>query len=280
MQRLAKQIKGQASLFEQDTAINELLPRIDKGASEIAERISMAYPLFKQFFDNTSEALERYRFPLGDVGDAIRDVAQQIAASVSAWIGRIEALEDILSEALSNKDYPLPTPDIELFYQQVGSWLSRAENLLALWERLKIQPADNTVPMACWLKLDDSANGNIDIAINASPVQATDILRDQLWGSCYAAVITSLRHYNHWALLTHLNVRPACWNRRCFCRWLVLLIIIGLLCFRFRVTVLRVTLPMSIRIILLVNFLRLLKKKQGHWCCFLLDIRCNRSTRG
>lgn len=191
LQRLAKQIKGQASLFEQDTAINELLPRIDKGASEIAERISMAYPLFKQFFDNTSEALERYRFPLGDVGDAIRDVAQQIAASVSAWIGRIEALEDILSEALSNKDYPLPTPDIELFYQQVGSWLSRAENLLALWERLKIQPADNTVPMACWLKLDDSANGNIDIAINASPVQATDILRDQLWGSCYAAVITS-----------------------------------------------------------------------------------------
>ena len=125
LQRLAKQIKGQASLFEQDTAINELLPRIDKGASEIAERISMAYPLFKQFFDNTSKALERYRFPLGDVGDAIRDVAQQIAASVSAWIGRIEALEDILSEALSNKDYPLPTPDIELFYQQVGSWLSR-----------------------------------------------------------------------------------------------------------------------------------------------------------
>jgi ATP-dependent DNA helicase DinG len=45
--------------------------------------------------------------------------------------------------------------------------------------------------MACWLKLDDSANGNVDIAINASPVQATDILREQLWGSCYAAVITS-----------------------------------------------------------------------------------------
>ena len=191
LQRLAKQIKGQTSLFEKDTAINELLPRIDKGASEIAERISIAYPLFKQFFDNAPEALERYRFPLGDVGESIRDLAQQIASSVNACMGRIEALEDILSEALSSKDYPVPTPDLELFYQQVGSWLSRAENLLALWQRLKIQPESNTVPMACWLKLDDSSNANVDIAINASPVQATDILREQLWGSCYAAVITS-----------------------------------------------------------------------------------------
>ena len=191
LQRLAKQIKGQGTLFEKDTAISELLPRIDKGASEIADLISVAYPLFKQYFDNASEAVERYRFPMGDVGEAIRDIAQQLTILISGWMGRIEVLEDILSEALSNRDYPIPNPDVELFYQQVGSWLSRAENLLALWDRLKTQTADSSVPMACWLRLDDSANGNLDLAINASPVQATDILREQLWGNCYAAVITS-----------------------------------------------------------------------------------------
>jgi ATP-dependent DNA helicase DinG len=190
LQRLSNQIKGQSLLFEKDGAIAEVLPRIDKGVTDIAELIALALPVLKQYFDNSTEVLERYRFPQGDVGESIRDLAQQLATLVSGWLGRLEVLEDILSEALSNKNYPVPTPDIELFYQQVGSWLSRAENLLALWDRLKTPPARHTVPMACWLRLDESAAG-IDIAINASPVQATEILREQLWGNCYAAVITS-----------------------------------------------------------------------------------------
>jgi ATP-dependent DNA helicase DinG len=45
--------------------------------------------------------------------------------------------------------------------------------------------------MACWLKLDDNAGGNLDIAINASPIQAAELLKDRLWGSCYGAVLTS-----------------------------------------------------------------------------------------
>ena len=45
LQRLAKQIKGQASLSEQDTAINELLPCIDKGHPAAVAHFSMAYPL-------------------------------------------------------------------------------------------------------------------------------------------------------------------------------------------------------------------------------------------
>jgi len=39
--------------------------------------------------------------------------------------------------------------------------------------------------------LDDTGSGNIDISINASPVQAAEILREQLWGTCYGAIITS-----------------------------------------------------------------------------------------
>ena len=191
LERIPKQIKGQSSLFEKDSAICQLLPRIDKGANQIAELISTAYPLFKQYFDDIEDMQERYRFPHGNVGETIRELSQQLTSLTSGWMGRLEALEDILSEALSDKQYPLPTADIELFYQQVGSWTSRAEALLALWERLKTQVSSKTVPMACWLRLDDTGSGNIDISINASPVQATEILREQLWGTCYGAIITS-----------------------------------------------------------------------------------------
>ena len=191
LELIPKQIKGQAPLFEKDQAIIKLMPQIETGAREIMAQLSVTYPLFKEIIDSIDDERKLYRFPQGDIGEGTRELAQNISALTSRWLRRVEMLKDSLNEALSNKDYPVPTADIELFYQQVGSWLSRAENLLALWERLKQQLANNAVPLACWLRLDDTGAGNIDIAINASPIQATEILREQLWGSCYGAVITS-----------------------------------------------------------------------------------------
>jgi ATP-dependent DNA helicase DinG len=151
----------------------------------------MSYPLLKERIDGVQDDEQRFRFAHGDVGDAIRDIATQITQHTSGWLGRLEVLEDTLSEALSDKQYPVPGPDIELFYQQVGSWLSNAERLLALWDRLHREIQPQSAPMACWLTLDEGASGNVDIAINASPIRAAEILTDRLWGSCFAAVVTS-----------------------------------------------------------------------------------------
>jgi ATP-dependent DNA helicase DinG len=168
-----------------------MLPRIDSGANEIVALLTTCYPQFQAYLDNLEDDRQLYRFPQGDVGEGTRELAQNISALTSRWIGRVELLRDTLDEALTDRDYVVPIPDIELFYQQVGSWLTKGENLLALWDRLKQQLSSHAVPLACWLRLDDSGSGNLDIAINASPIQATEILREQLWGSCYGAVITS-----------------------------------------------------------------------------------------
>ncbi len=189
LERLPKQLKGQTPIFEKDKTIIEMLPRIESGANEIMALLTTCYPQFQAYLDNLDRQL--YRFPQGDVGEGIRKLAQNISALTSRWIGRVELLRDTLNEALTDRDYDVPIPDIELFYQQVGSWLTKGENLLALWDRLKQQLASHAVPIACWLRLDDSGSGNLDIAINASPIQATEILREQLWGCCYGAVITS-----------------------------------------------------------------------------------------
>ena len=191
LERLPKQLKGQAPLFEKETTITEMLPRIENGAKEIMDLLTVVYPLFKDYLDKLEDDRQLYRFPQGDVGEGTRELAQNISVLTSRWIRRVEVLRDTLNEALSDKGYSVSTPDIELFYQQVGSWLTKAEGLLALWDRLKQQLANNAVPLACWLRLDDTGSGNLDIAINASPIQATDILREQLWGCCYGAVITS-----------------------------------------------------------------------------------------
>jgi ATP-dependent DNA helicase DinG len=191
LERLPKQLKGQTPIFEKDKTIIEMLPRIESGANEIMALLITCYPQFQAYVDNLEDDRQLYRFPQGDVGEGIRKLAQNISALTSRWIGRVELLRDTLNEALTDRDYAVPIPDIELFYQQVGSWLTKGENLLALWDRLKQQLASHAVPLACWLRLDDSGSGNLDIAINASPIQATEILREQLWGCCYGAVITS-----------------------------------------------------------------------------------------
>jgi ATP-dependent DNA helicase DinG len=191
LERVPKQLKGQTSVFEKDKTIIDMLPRIDSGANEIVALLTTCYPQFQAYLDNLEDDRQLYRFPQGDVGEGTRELAQNISALTSRWIGRVELLRDSLNEALTDRDYAVPIPDIELFYQQVGSWLTKGENLLALWDRLKQQLTSHAVPLACWLRLDDSGSGNLDIAINASPIQATEILREQLWGSCYGAVITS-----------------------------------------------------------------------------------------
>ncbi len=191
LERVPKQLKGQTPVFEKDKTIIDMLPRIDSGANEIVALLTTCYPQFQAYLDNLEDDRQLYRFPQGDVGEGTRELAQNISALTSRWIGRVELLRDTLNEALTDRDYAVPIPDIELFYQQVGSWLTKGENLLALWDRLKQQLASHAVPLACWLRLDDSGSGNLDIAINASPIQATEILREQLWGSCYGAVITS-----------------------------------------------------------------------------------------
>ena len=190
LERLPKQIKGQTPIFAQDSGLSEQLPRIDKEAKKITELLSMTYPLLKQYVDQSEHAEGRYRFAHGDVGETIRELATQITHSTSGWLGRLEVLEDTLSEALSDKKYPIPLPDVELFYQQVGNWLGRAEKLLALWDRLHRELQQDDIPIACWLRLDEGG-GNVDISINASPIQAAEILHEKLWGCCYAAVVTS-----------------------------------------------------------------------------------------
>ena len=191
LERIPKQCKGQTTLFAKDKTLAEQLPKIESEAGNLCDLLAMAYPVMKDYIDRSEEFDSSFRFSHGDVGTTIRDIATQIVKHTSTWLGRLEVLEDTLSDALSDKQYPVATADIEVFYQQAGSWLSGAERLLMLWDRLRKETKIGEAPIACWLKLDDLADGNMDISINASPIQAAEILEDRLWGSCYAAVLTS-----------------------------------------------------------------------------------------
>lgn len=190
LERMQNQIRGQRPLFEQDEKLVAQLQPIEQGAQEMRDLLGLTYPLLHELVQSSERGDRRYRFKLGDVGPAIRDLAEQITAHCSRWLGRIEVLADHVSESLSDRDYPLPPPDVELLYQQVGAWQSRAENLLALWDRLRHKGDDGGPPLACWLSLEDSGAG-VDIGVHSSPIRAAEILAEQLWNRCQGAVLTS-----------------------------------------------------------------------------------------
>ena len=119
LERLPKQIKGQAPIFEKDTSLADQLPRIEREANKITELLSMAYPLLKEQLDLSDHAEGRYRFAHGDVGATIRDLAKQITLQTSGWLGRLEVLEDTLSEALAIKNIPCPWPISNCFISRL-----------------------------------------------------------------------------------------------------------------------------------------------------------------
>ena len=86
MERLPKQLKGQAPLFEKDTTVTGMLPRIENGAKEVLDLLTVCYPLFKNYLDNVEDERQLYRFPQGDVGEEIRELAQNISTMpVAGW---------------------------------------------------------------------------------------------------------------------------------------------------------------------------------------------------
>lgn len=191
LERLQKQCKGQAPLFEQAPSLVEQLSAIERAAGQILLLLAPLYPQLQRLVDSSERDDGRYRFANGDIGQTLREQSQQIALQLARWSGRLQVLVDALDEAQSEQHFPVPAADVELCYQQAGSWLSRSENLLALFNSLQRPLSSDKLPQAVWLAVEQSEGGNMDIAIHASPIEAAEILTSQLWNSCHGAIVTS-----------------------------------------------------------------------------------------
>lgn len=191
LERLQKQCKGQTPLFEQAPNLVEQLTAIERAAGQLQLLISPLYSQLQRLCDSSQRDDARYRFPAGDIGVELREQASEIAVTLARWSGRLQVLVDALDEAQSEQHFPVPLADVELCYQQAGSWLSRAENLTALFSSLQRKVVADKLPQAIWLAVEQGEGGNVDIAIHSSPIEAAEILTDQLWNSCHGAVVTS-----------------------------------------------------------------------------------------
>ncbi len=129
----------------------------------------------------------QYRFVGGQVGDAIRDTATELASRFGHLQGLLTIVEDELSEHLE-QDSGADQELIEEWYSVISGMRARAEAITLLWNDYGQTDDPQLPPRARWVSLHQ---GSGDLQVNSSPIMVDNILRDTLWDRCYGAVVTS-----------------------------------------------------------------------------------------
>lgn len=139
----------------------------------------------------------RLRFEQGVAPQEVEAVAAELVDAFSELVLILQKLNREM-DALLEDDHPLvPRVDLENLYPILGTWLSRAEANLTLWESYADTTPDQKFPYARWITLLEF-NDVIDFEIVSSPILASRALDAGLWSRCFGAVVTS-------ATLTALN---------------------------------------------------------------------------
>ena len=128
----------------------------------------------------------RYRFANGRLPDDLLPICEQLSAIFVALQNRVGQLHKFLDKALGDNRCPVPEVDIERYFQQVGQWLRRAENLADCATAL-LAGEQAGAPLAKWVTLEEGG----DIRVSVSPIVAADRLGSLLWRQAFGVILTS-----------------------------------------------------------------------------------------
>ncbi len=153
---------------------------------------------------------DRFRFPNGQLPDALRIEAGDVAMIADKAVTKFEQIVDLLKEAIDGGIPEIEKDAAERWYPQTGLLLSRMQSIHSLVRSYRHPDAPGTSPTARWINVLESPEG-LDFECRSSPVSAAATLSEHLWQHCYGAVITSatltaLGHFGR--VLSDLGLAP------------------------------------------------------------------------
>ncbi len=133
----------------------------------------------------------QYRFPLGQVEQAITQLSVEMLQRFHRLLGLVEDLVSALTERMEASDGS-DRERCEYWVPVISAMAARIEAGGALW-RSYSRPDDNRKPpVARWLVFREASNTEgTEIQLNACPISVSETLAELLWSRAYAAVITS-----------------------------------------------------------------------------------------
>ncbi len=140
---------------------------------------------------------QHYRLPHGLVPADLQQPSLTLSEQFARMHQRMQQLEDVMEDALEGEVFGLDKAEADAWHAVFGAMVSRAEGNLALFQQYAVSGEHEDPPNARWVNLV-TAGGGMGYELRASPILASDILREFLWDRAAAVVTTS-------ATMTALN---------------------------------------------------------------------------
>ena len=137
--------------------------------------------------DLSGHVRPQYRFEHGVVPDHLRDMGTELKAGFGRITDSLQRLDDMLKEAMDGESVGVHQTQAEEWYPLFGALLARAEGNWTLWAQFCLVDAEDKPPTARWLTLTETN----DLEVHVSPILAADTLRQSLWYSAFACLVTS-----------------------------------------------------------------------------------------
>ena len=199
-ERWLKNIQKQ---LDQLVAKNNFPDAIDKNMKRLKDECSfltephqemntlfLSHAVFKPNETIDSGSSWSYRFPGGVIPEEIRSLAIALKDGFNRCSSLIAGLTDALKKAAEGNVPDLDSVFAEQLLLQISSLIARFDNTKQLWLSYSKEDKADKAPCARWLRRTEF-NGQQELHIHSSLIEAGDVLNDKIWDKAGAAIITS-----------------------------------------------------------------------------------------
>ena len=166
--------------------------------SETKQRLEDCFSYCRQLVQQSSpwrgtwsrDNAEQFCFKSGKVTSTLLEMAAELTNSFDRLANILGNIAREIQESMDDPMVAVPKIDLEKWFPLVGSWQTRVDVNLALWQNYSTVDEEGALPHARWLTLIKFSD-SVDIEICSSPIIAADNLTTYLWDRCFGAVITS-----------------------------------------------------------------------------------------
>lgn len=134
------------------------------------------------------------RFKYGVIPASLTTLCGNLAVTAKSLLAALYALQEQLKKAKTNAEGSGLATLYDRLSIDLGFFIGRAENLVAVWTLYAEEVKSDEPPIAKWISaqwLHKNQHEQIEYTISASPVSAAKLLASRFWGTVAGAVLTS-----------------------------------------------------------------------------------------
>ena len=188
LKQIASSVDTMSRRFNQPREVQRARERLAEEAGMAEELLASVETIIDDLpFEVRDMDTETYRFPLGEIPEALAEAAEPLGRSFGGVAAILDDLGNDLEEVVDgNLDWP-NAEQAESWRPAIGQLASRASSAEALFNDYGDSSA---VSAARWVSRSGQ-HARADVELTSAPLAPGDILNERLWQSCHGAIATS-----------------------------------------------------------------------------------------